>query len=162
MPGANLLAQIRGGDPQAFKGFVAQHHAAVQALALGYAHDPGLAEVLATRAWRRFLASLDAMEDGTPLHVQLGRQTLAVGRTARPAGSARVHGDEPPLAAMVRALPEPQRVLVTLRDGHGWSDDDACGVLDIPPAHGRATLHAARQRLMERLVAATPEALGAA
>jgi RNA polymerase sigma-70 factor (ECF subfamily) len=48
------------------------------------------------------------------------------------------------LAAAVEALPERQRVVLTLRDLEGYSSDEVCGILDVTAANQRVLLHRAR------------------
>ena len=55
------------------------------------------------------------------------------------------------LAAALTRLPQRQRVVVELRDVHGLSADEVCGVLALSPANQRVLLHRARVRLRECL-----------
>jgi RNA polymerase sigma-70 factor (ECF subfamily) len=47
----------------------------------------------------------------------------------------------------LKALPEAQRTVVTLRDLEGWSSDEVCNVLEISETNQRVLLHRGRQRL---------------
>ena len=51
------------------------------------------------------------------------------------------------LAAALQLLPERQRVVVTLRDIHGQTSDEACVSLGISAANQRVLLHRGRARL---------------
>jgi RNA polymerase sigma-70 factor (ECF subfamily) len=59
------------------------------------------------------------------------------------------------LRTMVRsaidALPERQRVVITLRDVAGHSSDEVCQILDISGANQRVLLHRARATVRTRL-----------
>jgi RNA polymerase sigma-70 factor (ECF subfamily) len=44
-------------------------------------------------------------------------------------------------------LPRAQRVVVALRDVHGWPSADVCGALDLTEANQRVLLHRGRSRL---------------
>ena len=47
----------------------------------------------------------------------------------------------------LKALPEAQRTVVTLRDLEGWSSEEVCNVLEISETNQRVLLHRGRQRL---------------
>ena len=51
----------------------------------------------------------------------------------------------------IDALPEPQRVVITLRDVEGWSADEVCDALDLTPGNQRVLLHRARASVRTRL-----------
>jgi RNA polymerase sigma-70 factor (ECF subfamily) len=55
------------------------------------------------------------------------------------------------VARAIAELPESQRVVVTLRDVHGFRSDEVCEVLDISPGNQRVLLHRARARIRNRL-----------
>ena len=55
------------------------------------------------------------------------------------------------LTAALTQLPQRQRVVVELRDVHGLSADEVCGVLALTPAIQRVLLHRARAKLREHL-----------
>ena len=55
------------------------------------------------------------------------------------------------LTAALTQLPQRQRVVVELRDVHGLSADEVCGVLALSPANQRVLLHRARAKLREHL-----------
>jgi len=64
-----------------------------------------------------------------PEGTALDRETLAVLRSA------------------LDALPRAQRVVVALRDVHGWPPADVCAALDLTEANQRVLLHRGRSRL---------------
>jgi RNA polymerase sigma-70 factor (ECF subfamily) len=51
----------------------------------------------------------------------------------------------------IRALPERQRIVVTMRDVEGWSPEEVCGALEITDANQRILLHRARSKLRREL-----------
>lgn len=51
----------------------------------------------------------------------------------------------------VAALPERQRVVVTLRDLHDWSAEDVCNALDLTESNQRVLLHRGRLRVRAML-----------
>ena len=51
------------------------------------------------------------------------------------------------LGAALLELPERQRTVVTLRDVHGMSGAEVCGLLDLSQANQRVLLHRGRARL---------------
>jgi RNA polymerase sigma-70 factor (ECF subfamily) len=55
------------------------------------------------------------------------------------------------LGTALDALPRRQRVVVELRDVHGLSSDEVCGLLGITPGNQRILLHRGRARLRVRL-----------
>lgn len=52
------------------------------------------------------------------------------------------------LDAHIGRMPENQRTVLVMRDMHGLSFEDVCGVLDLSPANARVLLHRARLKLM--------------
>lgn len=82
---------------------------------------------------------------------------------APPAGPPAAWAEEDParLAAQheliafveqaVAALPERQRVVVTLRDLHDWSAEDVCNALDLTESNQRVLLHRGRLRVRAML-----------
>jgi RNA polymerase sigma-70 factor, ECF subfamily len=68
-----------------------------------------------------------------PEGTALDRETLAVLRSA------------------LEALPRAQRVVVALRDVHGWPAADVCAALDLTEANQRVLLHRGRSRLRAAL-----------
>ena len=66
--------------------------------------------------------------------------------------------------AALAALPERQRVVITLRDVEGYSSDEVCSILEISPSNQRVLLHRARAfvrgRLEEYFVASAASDVG--
>ncbi len=55
------------------------------------------------------------------------------------------------VATAVRTLPERQRVVITLRDLHGFGSDEVCDLLAVTPENQRVLLHRARSTVRGRL-----------
>lgn len=55
------------------------------------------------------------------------------------------------LEAAVAALPEQQRMVLTLRDIQGWSADEVCNALGIAETNQRVLLHRARSKVRRAL-----------
>jgi RNA polymerase sigma-70 factor (ECF subfamily) len=55
------------------------------------------------------------------------------------------------LGAALAELPERQRTVVELRDVHGLTSDEVCGLLGLSPGNQRILLHRGRARLRARL-----------
>ncbi len=55
------------------------------------------------------------------------------------------------LRSALEALPRAQRVVVALRDVHGWPSADVCAALDLTEANQRVLLHRGRSRLRAAL-----------
>jgi RNA polymerase sigma-70 factor (ECF subfamily) len=47
----------------------------------------------------------------------------------------------------LRELPDRQRTVVTLRDVHGLTSDEVCGLLELSAANQRVLLHRGRAKL---------------
>jgi RNA polymerase sigma-70 factor (ECF subfamily) len=55
------------------------------------------------------------------------------------------------IAAAVEALPESQRVVISLRDLEGWTPNEVCEALQISEGNQRVLLHRARSRVRDAL-----------
>ncbi len=55
------------------------------------------------------------------------------------------------VARAITELPETQRIVVTLRDVHGFGSDEVCEALDISAGNQRVLLHRARARIRDSL-----------
>jgi RNA polymerase sigma-70 factor (ECF subfamily) len=55
------------------------------------------------------------------------------------------------LEEAIRALPEKQKLVLSLRDIQGWCSADVCELLDISPENQRVILHRARMRVRRQL-----------
>ena len=51
----------------------------------------------------------------------------------------------------IDSLPAMQAQVITLRDVHGWSADEVCGLLEISPDNQRVLLHRARSSVRQAL-----------
>jgi RNA polymerase sigma-70 factor (ECF subfamily) len=51
----------------------------------------------------------------------------------------------------IDALPQSQKVVITLRDVKGWTSEEVCNVLEITETHQRVLLHRARSRVRRAL-----------
>jgi RNA polymerase sigma-70 factor (ECF subfamily) len=51
----------------------------------------------------------------------------------------------------IAALPEMQRIVITLRDIEGWSSQEVCNLLDISETNQRVLLHRARSKVRRAL-----------
>lgn len=63
------------------------------------------------------------------------------------------------VAAAIAALPERQRLVISMRDVHGFDADEVCAVMDLSPANQRVLLHRARTAV-RAAVAAHYEGVG--
>lgn len=57
-------------------------------------------------------------------------------------------------ADAIAALPERQRLVVTLRDVQGWTSEEVCNALDLTETNQRVLLHRARGRIRAAVEAA--------
>ena len=64
-----------------------------------------------------------------------------------PEGTALDHETLAVLRGALEDLPRTQRVVVALRDVHGWPAADVCAALDLSEANQRVLLHRGRSRL---------------
>jgi RNA polymerase sigma-70 factor, ECF subfamily len=55
------------------------------------------------------------------------------------------------IAAAIKALPASQREVIALRDGEGWSAEEACEALGLSPGNQRVLLHRARTKVRAAL-----------
>jgi RNA polymerase sigma-70 factor (ECF subfamily) len=55
------------------------------------------------------------------------------------------------IGAAVEALPDSQRVVITLRDLEGWAPNEVCEALQISEGNQRVLLHRARSRVRDAL-----------
>jgi RNA polymerase sigma-70 factor (ECF subfamily) len=55
------------------------------------------------------------------------------------------------IATAVEALPDSQRVVISLRDLEGWTPNEVCEALQISEGNQRVLLHRARSRVREAL-----------
>jgi RNA polymerase sigma-70 factor (ECF subfamily) len=55
------------------------------------------------------------------------------------------------IAAAIDALPQSQRLVITLRDVEGWSAEEVCALLEVSEGNQRVILHRARTRVRQAL-----------
>jgi RNA polymerase sigma-70 factor (ECF subfamily) len=55
------------------------------------------------------------------------------------------------IGAAVEALPDSQRVVISLRDVEGWAPNEVCEALQISEGNQRVLLHRARSRVRDAL-----------
>jgi RNA polymerase sigma-70 factor (ECF subfamily) len=71
--------------------------------------------------------------------------------TDSPERTIRAHDLEGVVEPAIAALPELQRVVVTLRDVEGWAADDVCDLLGLSDGSQRLLLHRGRARVRAAL-----------
>jgi RNA polymerase sigma-70 factor (ECF subfamily) len=78
-----------------------------------------------------------------------------------PEGTALDHEAMAVVRHALDDLPRAQRVVVALRDVHGWPSADVCAALDLSEANQRVLLHRGRGRLRAALERYFTDAEGA-
>lgn len=176
-PDATLAVRAGAGDRDAFGALVERYQAAVRRLTRAVTSDAHDADDAAQDA---FLSALDRMETydpGRPFGPWLMRIAtnaaidLVRRRTVRradtlderspsrgpsPAGDAEAAEIRAKLETALRALPERQRVAVTLFDVEGYSHAEIAAVLEIPEGTVRSDVFHARRTLRVALEAWDP------
>jgi RNA polymerase sigma-70 factor (ECF subfamily) len=167
-----LLARVAAGEAQAFRGLVDRHLPTVLAIARRMLRDDAEAEDVAQEALLRLWRNAAALELGAggvrPWlrrvasnlcidRVRARRNTTAVDQVpeqAEPAGQVR-HLAERELGARVdaalKALPERQRLAITLFHYEGMSQIEVGGVLGISDEAVESLLARARRTLKAAL-----------
>ena len=167
-PDAALAAQAAAGDREAFGALVQRHQAAVRRLTravTGNVHDADDA------AQDAFLSALDRLETYDPSRpfgpwlmriatnasIDLVRRRAvrrsdalderAPARGPSPASDAEAAEIRQRLGVALAALPERQRVAVTLFDVEGYSHAEIAAVLEIPEGTVRSDVFHARRAL---------------
>jgi len=167
-PDAALAAQAAAGDREAFGALVQRHQAAVRRLTravTGNLHDADDA------AQDAFLSALDRLETydaarpfgpwlmriATNASIDLVRRRTvrradalderAPGRGPSPAADAEAAEIRQRFGTALAALPERQRVAVTLFDVEGYSHAEIAAVLEIPEGTVRSDVFHARRAL---------------
>jgi RNA polymerase sigma-70 factor (ECF subfamily) len=92
-----------------------------------------------------------------------GEDVLAAAADQRPSPALRAEGAElrQQLEAALRALGEPMRSVVLLREVQGFKYREIAEILELPLNTVRVYLHRGRRRIRERLQSVTPPALEA-
>jgi len=191
---AGLVARLRAGDEQAFRGIVGRYHSTMLAVARTYVRTQASAEEVVQDAWLGVLNGLDRFEGRSSLKTWIMRIVIktALTRGARearsvPFSSLALKGEEPAVSpdrfrgandalpghwnryprnwqalpeevllghetleialAAIEELPEVQRLVITLRDVHGWTNEEVCEALEVASGNQRVLLHRARSRV---------------
>jgi RNA polymerase sigma-70 factor (ECF subfamily) len=55
------------------------------------------------------------------------------------------------IAKAIDALPDGQRLVISLRDVEGWSAQEVCNVLEVSETNQRVLLHRARTKVRQAL-----------
>lgn len=155
-----IAARAREGDAAAYVQLVERYRAPLIAYVYGLAGRRDDAEELAQEAFCRVWEKLPTLRQRDLLVSWLYRiaHNLAVSAGRRPRIAALVH--EPPGAPAVATkdatldvhravaeLPEPQRVVVSLRHFSGLSHEEIARVLTVPAGTVRSRLSRAYERL---------------
>lgn len=174
------VRRAQRGDEQAWRALIArfQHpvHALIWRLLAGRARHR--VEDLAQETFVRVLRALPQFELSGPASLSTWILTiatrLALNELRRP--ELAELDDEPPahegadratereqlateIAACVAALPEPQRVVLVLREYHDLDYDDIARMLDLELGTVKSRLARARTALREQLTARVPDAV---
>ncbi len=167
-PDGALALRAVAGDREAFGALVERHQAAVRRLTRSVTGDAADADDAAQDA---FLSALDRIETYDPSRpfgpwlmriatnaaIDLVRRRAvrraaaldeqAPARGPSPAGDAESAEIRARLTAALAALPERQRVAVTLFDAEGYSHAEIAAVLEIPEGTVRSDVFHARRAL---------------
>jgi RNA polymerase sigma-70 factor, ECF subfamily len=174
---ALVVDALRAGDERAFIALVEEHGASMLRTAGVYVRSEKVAEEVVQETWLAVLAGIDRFECRSSLKTWIFAILVNLARTAgeresrsRPLSSfddglamieeraARRSEAEPEERALARfdrarieaaiaALPERQRILITLRDVCGFDAHEACELLALTPVNQRVLLHRARRRV---------------
>jgi RNA polymerase sigma-70 factor (ECF subfamily) len=156
---------LRERDEDAFRSLVDAWAPLMKRVARGYVSTDASAEEIVQDTWLGVLRGIDAFEGRSSLRTWTFRilTNLAKSRGVRerrtlPIDPQRLTEDAWPssedsvLAAdttasvtiTIASLPERQRLVITLRDVHGYSSDEVCELLDLTAGNQRVLLHRAR------------------
>lgn len=172
---SGLVRLAQRGDGSAFAQLVRNHQDEVFTLALRLVNRHDLAADVSQesfiRAWRALPSFRGDAAFSTWLHrivvntawtlrrralrqqgSVLDERSLALAdQGMSPESAADAVGFRPALRRELAALPEPQRVVVVMKDVYGWSHQEVADTLGISVAAAKVRLHRARKRLRERL-----------
>jgi RNA polymerase sigma factor (sigma-70 family) len=168
-----LVARARHGDHAAYESIVRRF----QDMAVGYGYavlgDLQLAEDAAQEAFLNAYSDLHALRDPaafpgwfrrivlkhvdrirrrTRPHVPIDRMPEIVSREPGPDEVVERREVQDRVYAAMEALPEGQRVALTLFYIDGYSQGEISSFLEVPVGTVKSRLHAARKRLKERMV----------
>lgn len=177
------VRRAQRGDEQAWRALIArfQHpvHALIWRLLAG--HTRHRVEDLVQETFVRVLRALPQFELAGPASLSTWILTiatrLALNELRRPEHAARAALDVEPaardradhaterhqlaaaIAACVAALPEPQRVVLVLREYHDLDYDDIARILELELGTVKSRLARARTALRDALIARVPDAV---
>jgi RNA polymerase sigma-70 factor (ECF subfamily) len=163
---AQLLRQIRAGEPEAGRRFVQEHYPAVYRYLRYLAGRPDLAEDLTQETFVQAWGALDRFQGRAPLRAWLyriaRREFLQMLRRPRletsldttenpeePGGTAWTEAVE--LREVLRRLPLEQREAVVLHYLEGYNSDEIGRIVRAPAGTVRYRLSAAREHLRREL-----------
>jgi RNA polymerase sigma-70 factor (ECF subfamily) len=164
----DTLARARAGDHDSFAELIEQHEAMVFSIALHFFNDRGRAEELAQEVFLQMFRSLGTIESRTHLTFWLRqvttRRCIDLIRKGRPrlVDIDAVHDLEAPpelrdslldrkLRGLIAALPEMQRIVLTLRYQEDLDPSDICQIVNLPVNTVKSHLHRAIQSLRNKL-----------
>jgi RNA polymerase sigma-70 factor (ECF subfamily) len=172
-----LVEALRRGDESAFASLVDSLGPTLLRMARLHVPDQASAEEVVQETWLAVLAGIDRFECRSSLKTWIFAILVNLARTAgeresrsrplssfddglamieeRAAGRCEAEPEERALArfdrarieAAIAALPERQRILITLRDVCGFDAHEACELLALTPVNQRVLLHRARRRV---------------
>jgi RNA polymerase sigma-70 factor (ECF subfamily) len=165
----SLLRRAREGDHDAFAALIEEHEAMVFSIARTFFDDRTRAEEIAQDVFLQLYRSLGELE--TPAHVLFWLRQVTSRRCIDATRRAKFRvavplDDAPPLAAPgelrdplfdrrvrkeIAALPEMQRLVLTLRYQEDLDPSDICRIVGKPVNTVKSILHRALQSLREGL-----------
>ena len=162
------LERARTGDADAFAAIVAGHEAMVFSLAYHFFNDRGRAEEIAQDVFLQLYRNLDSIE--SPSHLVHWLRQVATRRCIDQMRRSRLRAvsletiedvetnDRPadPLLdrkvrELIAALPETQRIIVTLRYQEDLDPSEICRIVEMPVNTVKSHLHRALQTLRRKL-----------
>ncbi|HEX5632023.1 MAG TPA: RNA polymerase sigma factor [Gemmatimonadales bacterium] len=167
-----LLRRAADGDPDAFGTLVERHAGVARRVARAILEDPHDADDAAQEAFLAAWKAIDRYDPRQPFEPWLVRIVVNEARDLRRRRTVRVTSAIPPsvtapgagpdaeahagllndrLRAALAALPERQRIAVTLFDAEGWAHAEIAGLLGVPEGTVRSELHHGRRALRTAL-----------
>jgi RNA polymerase sigma-70 factor (ECF subfamily) len=163
----DTLERARGGDHDAFASLIEEHEAMVFSIALHFFDDRGRAEELAQEVFLQMFRSLRTIESRSHLVYWLrqvtSRRCIDQLRKPRPRAVSiddvdLAGGGEPrdplldrKMRELIAALPEMQRLVVTLRYQEDLNPSEICTIVNLPVNTVKSHLHRALVSLRRKL-----------
>ena len=163
----DTLERARGGDHDAFAALIEEHEAMVFSIALHFFDDRGRAEELAQEVFLQMFRSLRTIESRSHLVFWLrqvaSRRCIDQMRKPRPRAVSiddvdLAAGGEPrdplldrKMRELIAALPEMQRLVVTLRYQEDLDPSEICTIVNLPVNTVKSHLHRALVSLRRKL-----------